>query len=126
MSTTQRTYAHSIPHPIQTIKWTEPSVRWSGCKYLYTLITTTPNPPYCSVNRDDERQPKLISEARCICHRARGNVGALCAPIQREMPVLRRLSCDASTGKYEYIRGYHTITVGCHSVVPRQRRAHTL
>lgn len=74
------------------------------------------------LNRDDSREPKLISEARCSCRRSRGPVAADCVPIEREFPVLRRVQCDEN-GNYQYRKSYQTITVGCHSVMPRTSRA---
>lgn len=75
------------------------------------------------LNRDEAREPKLISEAKCLCRRSRGQ-GAVadCVPIQREFPVLRRVYCDEH-GNYQYVKSYETITVGCHSVMPRMSRA---
>uniref|UniRef100_A0A914WG90 Uncharacterized protein n=1 Tax=Plectus sambesii TaxID=2011161 RepID=A0A914WG90_9BILA len=75
------------------------------------------------INRDENREPKLLSEAFCICRKSRGSTGALCMPIRREMPVLKRVLCDERTGRYEYVRAVQIVTVGCHSVLPRSERA---
>lgn len=77
----------------------------------------------CRINRDENREPKLLSEAFCICRKSRGSTGALCMPIRREMPVLKRVLCDERTGRYEYVRAVQIVTVGCHSVLPRTERA---
>ncbi|VDP41128.1 unnamed protein product [Heligmosomoides polygyrus] len=42
------------------------------------------------------------------------------------VPVLRRVSCDMETGHWRYERGSQSITVGCHSVLPRSQRASSL
>ncbi|WKY13741.1 hypothetical protein Q1695_004520 [Nippostrongylus brasiliensis] len=78
------------------------------------------------VNFDDTREPKMIFEAVCLCRRSRGATGAFCLPIKREVPVLRRTSCDTDTGLWRYERGSQSIIVGCHSVLPRSQRATSL
>uniref|UniRef100_A0A1I7XNK3 Interleukin-17 n=1 Tax=Heterorhabditis bacteriophora TaxID=37862 RepID=A0A1I7XNK3_HETBA len=78
------------------------------------------------VNYDETREPKIISEAFCLCRRSRGASGAFCMPIRREFPVLRRISCDSTTGYWQYSRGTQSVTVGCHSVLPRSQRATSL
>lgn len=107
-----------------------------------------------SVSFDETREPKMISEAVCLCRRSRGASGAFCLPIKREVtcralpfpedstftvtalsscsridlqvPVLRRVSCDTETGHWRYERASLSITVGCHSVLPRTQRATAL
>lgn len=61
-----------------------------------------------------------------MCRKSRGSTGALCMPIRRDIPVLKRILCDPRTGRYEYVRAVQTITVGCHSVLPRSQRASPL
>lgn len=73
------------------------------------------------LNRDDNRDPKIITEARCLCRRSRGLTAADCVQIQRKIPVLKKINCD--DGSCEYKKVYESITVGCHSVMPRTRRA---
>ncbi|CAJ0946298.1 unnamed protein product, partial [Mesorhabditis belari] len=75
------------------------------------------------VNYDEAREPKIISEAHCICRRSRGGSVAFCLPIKREVPILRRAACDPVTGRWEYARATIPVTVGCHSVLPRSARA---
>ncbi|VDN05481.1 unnamed protein product [Thelazia callipaeda] len=76
------------------------------------------------LNHDDDREPKIISEAFCLCRRSRGSSGSFCLPIKRKVKiaVLKRIRCDSETGIYEYMRALQTITVGCHSVLPRSHR----
>lgn len=57
------------------------------------------------VNRDEEREPKLISEAVCLCRSARAIPGALCVPIRREFPVLKRVYCDRD--RYVQLLSHH-------------------
>lgn len=78
------------------------------------------------VDFDETREPKIVSEAVCLCRKSRGATGAFCLPIKREVPVLRRVSCDMETGHWRYERGSQSITVGCHSVLPRSQRASSL
>ncbi|XGW06487.1 hypothetical protein V3C99_016639 [Haemonchus contortus] len=78
------------------------------------------------VDFDEAREPKIVSEAVCLCRRSRGASGAFCLPIKREVPVLRRVSCDTETGYWIYVRSSQSITVGCHSVLPRTQRATAL
>ena len=75
-----------------------------------------------TVDRDDNREPKLISVAVCQCQTARGQLSAECMPIRREVPVLRRIFCDDS-GRFHYRKEYETVTVGCHAVMARMQRA---
>ncbi|VDM39091.1 unnamed protein product [Toxocara canis] len=75
------------------------------------------------LNHDENREPKILSEAYCLCRKSRGSSGALCMPIKRDVVVLKRILCDPTTGRYEYIRAVQTVTVGCHSVLPRTQRA---
>ncbi|CAI4225009.1 unnamed protein product [Auanema sp. JU1783] len=75
------------------------------------------------VNFDDTREPKILSESFCLCRRSRGASGAFCLPITQEVPVLRRASCDPTSGHWQYIKSKETITIGCHSVLPRTQRA---
>ncbi|VDM59875.1 unnamed protein product [Angiostrongylus costaricensis] len=77
-------------------------------------------------NFDETREPKMISEAVCLCRRSRGITSAFCFPIKREAPVLRRVSCDRDTNYWQYKRGFQSIIVGCHSVLPRTQRATSL
>lgn len=74
------------------------------------------------LNRDENREPKIISEAHCLCRQSRGSQHADCVPIKRDFPVLKRIFCDEN-GRYQYHRAYETVTVGCHSVMPRIQRA---
>ncbi|KAK5966388.1 Noggin family and Interleukin-17 family-containing protein [Trichostrongylus colubriformis] len=78
------------------------------------------------VDFDETREPKIVSEAVCLCRRSRGATGAFCLPIKREVPVLRRVSCDMHSGYWLYERSSQSITVGCHSVLPRTQRATSL
>uniref|UniRef100_A0A0M3IJ72 Interleukin-17 n=1 Tax=Ascaris lumbricoides TaxID=6252 RepID=A0A0M3IJ72_ASCLU len=78
------------------------------------------------LNHDENREPKVLSEAYCLCRKSRGSSGALCMPIKRDIAVMKRILCDPTTGRYEYVRSLHTITVGCHSVLPRTQRARPL
>uniref|UniRef100_A0A0N4WF46 Interleukin-17 n=1 Tax=Haemonchus placei TaxID=6290 RepID=A0A0N4WF46_HAEPC len=78
------------------------------------------------VDFDEAREPKIVSEAVCLCRRSRGASGAFCLPIKREVPVLRRVSCNTDTGYWIYERSSQSITVGCHSVLPRTQRATAL
>ncbi|CAJ0561343.1 unnamed protein product, partial [Mesorhabditis spiculigera] len=75
------------------------------------------------VNYDEAREPKIISEAHCICRRSRGGSVAFCLPIKREVPILKRTNCDPATGRWEYVRSTVPVTIGCHSVLPRSARA---
>ncbi|CAL2045090.1 unnamed protein product [Caenorhabditis brenneri] len=75
------------------------------------------------VNYQESREPKLIAESVCLCRKSRGSTGAFCMPIVRKVPILRRISCDQSTGYWNYVRSTEMITVGCHSVLPRTQRA---
>ncbi|TKR61060.1 hypothetical protein L596_028224 [Steinernema carpocapsae] len=75
------------------------------------------------LNHDENREPQILSEAFCLCRKSRGSTGSFCMPIKREVNVLRRILCDPATGRYEYIKAVQTITVGCHSVLPRTQRA---
>ncbi|KAK0410301.1 hypothetical protein QR680_005053 [Steinernema hermaphroditum] len=75
------------------------------------------------LNHDENREPQILSEAYCLCRKSRGNSGSFCMPIKREVNVLRKILCDPITGRYEYIKAVQTITVGCHSVLPRTQRA---
>ncbi|KJH50924.1 Interleukin-17 [Dictyocaulus viviparus] len=75
------------------------------------------------VNFDETREPKMIVESVCLCRRSRGASDAFCLPIKREIPVLRRVSCNTITNYWQYERGSQSITVGCHSVLPRAQRA---
>ncbi|CAA98268.2 Interleukin-17 [Caenorhabditis elegans] len=75
------------------------------------------------VNYQESREPKLIAESVCLCRKSRGSTGAFCMPIVRKVPILRRVSCDRSTGLWNYVRSTELITVGCHSVLPRTQRA---
>uniref|UniRef100_A0A0N5AMB7 Interleukin-17 n=1 Tax=Syphacia muris TaxID=451379 RepID=A0A0N5AMB7_9BILA len=70
------------------------------------------------VNREEDREPKEILEAYCLCSKSRGNSVSLCSPIMREVAVLKKIICDPGTQHYEYVRAVQTITVGCHSVLP--------
>ncbi|KAK6012680.1 hypothetical protein OSTOST_22147, partial [Ostertagia ostertagi] len=36
------------------------------------------------VDFDETREPKIVSEAVCLCRRSRGATGAFCLPIKRE------------------------------------------
>ncbi|CAO4379690.1 hypothetical protein L5515_008025 [Caenorhabditis briggsae] len=74
------------------------------------------------VNFQESREPKLIAESVCLCRKSRGSTGAFCMPIIRKVPILRRISCDRSTGLWNYVRSTELITVGCHSVLPRTQR----
>lgn len=47
-------------------------------------------------------------------------------PIKRQVAVLKKLDCDEKTGLYEYVKAIQTITVGCHSVLPRSQKATSL
>ncbi|VDK43622.1 unnamed protein product, partial [Gongylonema pulchrum] len=78
------------------------------------------------LNHDENREPKIISEAHCLCRRSRGNPGSFCMPIKRQVAVMKRVRCDPNTGLYEYSRALQTITVGCHSVLPRSQKASML
>ncbi|VDD92967.1 unnamed protein product [Enterobius vermicularis] len=71
------------------------------------------------VNRDEDREPKEILEAYCLCRKSRGNSGSLCTPIMREVAVLKKVLCDPVIRHYQYVKAIQTITVGCHSVLPR-------
>lgn len=75
------------------------------------------------LNRDENREPKIISEAHCSCRRSRGSSSADCIQIQREFPVLKRVRCNDDNNSFQYLKTYETITVGCHSVMPRIRRS---
>ncbi|KAK6050095.1 hypothetical protein COOONC_12400 [Cooperia oncophora] len=37
------------------------------------------------VDFDETREPKIVSEAVCLCRRSRGATGAFCMPIRREV-----------------------------------------
>ncbi|VDN56164.1 unnamed protein product [Dracunculus medinensis] len=78
------------------------------------------------LNHDEHREPKILSEAYCLCRKSRGVSGAFCMPIKREVAVLRRILCNPITGHYEYVREMQTITVGCHSVLPRTQFASSI
>ncbi|KAI1719708.1 interleukin-17 domain-containing protein [Ditylenchus destructor] len=80
-------------------------------------------PWHWRLNHDDTREPKLISEAVCLCRKSRGTSGSYCMPIQREMPILKRVACNPVTKRYEYVKAVKMVTVGCHSVLPRTQRA---
>ncbi|GMS78435.1 hypothetical protein PENTCL1PPCAC_610, partial [Pristionchus entomophagus] len=75
------------------------------------------------VSFDDAREPKMLSEASCMCRRSRGTSGSYCMPIKRDTPILKRIRCNPETGYFEYARSKVPTTVGCHSVLPRTQRA---
>ncbi|CAB3396862.1 unnamed protein product [Caenorhabditis bovis] len=75
------------------------------------------------VNYEETREPKIIAESVCLCRKSRGSTGAFCMPIVRNVPVLRRVSCDVKTGYWNYAKSTESIIVGCHSVLPRTHRA---
>ncbi|CAD6193892.1 unnamed protein product [Caenorhabditis auriculariae] len=78
------------------------------------------------VNYEETREPKMISESTCLCRKSRGSSGAFCVPIIRQVAVLRRVSCDLATGQWRYTRSTQSVTVGCHSVLPRTQRTVSL
>ncbi|VDK49231.1 unnamed protein product [Anisakis simplex] len=81
------------------------------------------------LNHDNDRKPRILAEAYCLCRKSRGSSGALCMPIKRDVAVLRRIACDHPTAtrtRYQFVRAVQTITVGCHSVLPRTQRAKPL
>ncbi|KAL6730188.1 hypothetical protein Aduo_001181 [Ancylostoma duodenale] len=112
--------------------WTPPSSEPAICSKSpraegdTTVMQRAMCPWESRVSFDETREPKMISEAVCLCRRSRGATGAFCLPIKREVPVLRRISCDTETGHWRYERASLSITVGCHSVLPRTQRATSL
>lgn len=49
------------------------------------------------LNHDENREPKFLSEAYCLCRKSRGISGSYCMPIKREVAVLKRILCDPVT-----------------------------
>uniref|UniRef100_A0AC35U259 Interleukin 17 n=1 Tax=Rhabditophanes sp. KR3021 TaxID=114890 RepID=A0AC35U259_9BILA len=75
------------------------------------------------LNYDEDREPKFLNEAKCLCRKSRGSSGSLCLPIKREVPILKKILCDPAKKRYEYVKAVQVITVGCHSVFPQSQRA---
>uniref|UniRef100_A0A1I8EQ49 Uncharacterized protein n=1 Tax=Wuchereria bancrofti TaxID=6293 RepID=A0A1I8EQ49_WUCBA len=114
--------------------WNPPVPESSFCnaKPITGINSTTMQRSLCpwqwKLNHDESREPKIISEAHCLCRRSRGTSGSFCMPIKRQVKVavLKRIRCDPTTGYYEYTRALQTVTVGCHSVLPRSQKASPL
>ncbi|EJW86137.1 hypothetical protein WUBG_02952 [Wuchereria bancrofti] len=112
--------------------WNPPVPESSFCnaKPITGINSTTMQRSLCpwqwKLNHDESREPKIISEAHCLCRRSRGTSGSFCMPIKRQVAVLKRIRCDPTTGYYEYTRALQTVTVGCHSVLPRSQKASPL
>ncbi|VDO24611.1 unnamed protein product [Brugia timori] len=114
--------------------WNPPVPESSFCnaKPITGINSTTMQRSLCpwqwKLNHDENREPKIISEAQCLCRRSRGTSGSYCMPIKRQVKiaVLKRIRCDPATGYYEYTRALQTVTVGCHSVLPRSQKASPL
>lgn len=67
------------------------------------------------INRDVNRIPSLISEARCCCTTCFGSHGDdVCEPIYVTKRVFIRTSniCNAN-GEYQYTPAHHNFVVGC-------------
>uniref|UniRef100_A0A7E4ZV83 Interleukin-17 n=1 Tax=Panagrellus redivivus TaxID=6233 RepID=A0A7E4ZV83_PANRE len=77
-------------------------------------------------SHDDAREPKILSEAFCLCQRARTDSSAFCMPIRHEVPILRRKHCDPVTKTYHYIKTTQSVTIGCTSLFPRSSKASAL
>ncbi|CAJ0590137.1 unnamed protein product [Cylicocyclus nassatus] len=113
-------------------EWTPPSTEPAICSESpraegdTTVMQRAMCPWESRVDFDETREPKMISEAVCLCRRSRGASGAFCLPIKREVAVLKRISCDLDTGYWRYERASLSVTVGCHSVLPRTQRATAL
>uniref|UniRef100_A0A0K0EJD2 Interleukin-17 n=1 Tax=Strongyloides stercoralis TaxID=6248 RepID=A0A0K0EJD2_STRER len=71
------------------------------------------------INFDINREPKYIKETVCLCKKSRSHSNSSCYPIKREMPVLKKVLCDITGERYEYVKAVQSITVGCHSALPR-------
>uniref|UniRef100_A0A0K0FPI9 Interleukin-17F n=1 Tax=Strongyloides venezuelensis TaxID=75913 RepID=A0A0K0FPI9_STRVS len=74
------------------------------------------------INFDIDREPKYIKETVCLCKKSRSHPNINCYPIKREMPVLKKVLCDITGERYEYVKAVQSITVGCHSALPRIQR----
>uniref|UniRef100_A0A914CNS7 Interleukin-17 n=1 Tax=Acrobeloides nanus TaxID=290746 RepID=A0A914CNS7_9BILA len=132
----QKLFAHSICHdPVdiktQLLEWFQEKAVTSPVEVIdEDWIPPSPEPEICRdlpkkfrLNHDENREPKFLSEAYCLCRKSRGISGSYCMPIKREVAVLKRILCDPVTKRFEYIKSVQTITVGCHSVLPRTRNA---
>ncbi|CAG9531006.1 unnamed protein product [Cercopithifilaria johnstoni] len=112
--------------------WNPPVPESSFCSIepVTGINSTTMQRSLCpwqwKLNHDENREPKIISEAHCLCRRSRGSSGSFCMPIKRQIAVLKRTRCDPTTGYYKYTRALQTVTVGCHSVLPRSQKASPL
>uniref|UniRef100_A0A8R1Y052 Uncharacterized protein n=1 Tax=Onchocerca volvulus TaxID=6282 RepID=A0A8R1Y052_ONCVO len=112
--------------------WNPPIPESSFCNTepVTDINSTTMQRSLCpwqwKLNHDENREPKIISEAHCLCRHSRGSSGSFCMPIKRQIAVLKRIRCNPTTGYYEYSRALQTITVGCHSVLPRSQKASSL
>lgn len=77
-------------------------------------------------NHDENREPKIIAEAFCLCKHARGNSPAYCMSIRHEVPILKRIHCNPITRTWHYAKSTQSITVACHSVFARHAKASPL
>ncbi|RCN39103.1 hypothetical protein ANCCAN_14976 [Ancylostoma caninum] len=78
-------------------------------------------PAICSKSPRAEGDTTVMQRAMCPWESR-----FACHCILFQVPVLRRISCDTETGHWRYERASLSITVGCHSVLPRTQRATSL
>lgn len=93
-------------------------------------------PWYFLLSHDDDRYPPILATAKCKCNRCYGEqdnrkkgrnaVKSRCQEIPYRHKVLKQKYdsnnnkvCD-SNGKYEFVRTYETVSIGCTCVVPKK------
>lgn len=55
------------------------------------------------INFDIDREPKYIKETVCLCKKSRSHPESSCYPIKREMPILKKVLCDVTGERYNYL-----------------------
>uniref|UniRef100_A0A914DJC3 Uncharacterized protein n=1 Tax=Acrobeloides nanus TaxID=290746 RepID=A0A914DJC3_9BILA len=127
----QKLFAHSICHdPVdiktQLLEWFQEKAVTSPVEVIdEDWIPPSPEPEICRDLPKSQSESSVMQRALCPWQwkKSRGISGSYCMPIKREVAVLKRILCDPVTKRFEYIKSVQTITVGCHSVLPRTRNA---
>ncbi|KAK3609478.1 hypothetical protein CHS0354_022236 [Potamilus streckersoni] len=80
-------------------------------------LRNTSCPFHLVMNRDPNRIPAILMEARCNCNRDEtcigGDIKSRCAPIKYFVRAMRKTALCGIDGYYEYRHTLEPITVGC-------------
>ncbi|KAK3609475.1 hypothetical protein CHS0354_022232 [Potamilus streckersoni] len=80
-------------------------------------LRNTSCPFHLVMNRDPNRIPAILMEARCNCNRDEtcigGDINSRCAPIKYFVRAMRKTALCGIDGYYEYKHTLEPITVGC-------------